>query len=243
MSKQKKIIALIFANLFGIALFLSWALPVHHGFWFAIDKGIFFTFNEMLPQNRAFLYLVAFTNLRPFDIVAFLFMLAIFAHSYRKMDHEGRRFLLCMGATMLVSALIAKQGANLIDGNGRASATKYFLENGFPIFRASELTGWPCKDLASSSFPGDHGMFLLIFVSFSLRYLGRRSFLAALAVFFVFSLPRIMSGAHWFTDVAVGSLSVTCIVMSWILLTPASDKLIHFFNRIFPGWLDRKISR
>lgn len=242
MSRQTKRAALVFANLFGIALFLSWALPAHHGFWFAIDRDIFFAWNELLPQSRAFLYFVAFTNLRPFDLVPFLFMLAIFAHSYRKLDHQGRRWMLCMGAAMLISALIAKQGANLIDGNGRASASKYFLENGYPVFRASLLSGWPCKDIASSSFPGDHGMFLLIFVSFSLRYLGRRSFLASLAVFLVFSLPRIMSGAHWFTDIAVGSLSVACVIMSWMLLTPASDKLIGWLDRVFPDWLDRRIS-
>jgi len=51
----------------------------------------------------------------------------------------------------------------------------------------------------------------------------------------VFSLPRVMIGAHWFTDIAVGSLSVVLVGVSWCLMTPLSDKLINGLNLMLPG--------
>ncbi len=226
--KLKNFIKILVLNILGTALLLSWYLPENHGFWFAIDKDIFYFFNNLLTTNKAYMYLVAFTNLRFFDVVAFLFMLLIFYGIYRRMDAEGRRYMFCMGLTMLISAIVVKQFDNSLAVN-RASPTGFFSD----VNRVSILSGWPAKDKSASSFPGDHGMMLLIFSSFMLRYFGRKPFLQSLLVFIVFSLPRIMGGAHWFTDLAVGAVSVILIVMSWILLTPFSDKIIK--------WLESKV--
>lgn len=234
--------AIIGCNLFGITLFTWWYVPAGRDFWFTIDSNIFLFFNHLLTQSKPFLYLVAFTNLRPFDAVAFLAMLGIYVYHYRKLDKAGRRWLLCMGAAMLVGAVFDKVFTETLShalGLERASATKYLTASGWDVNRVSELSGWPCKDWSSSSFPGDHGMFLLIFVCFAARYLGRRAGLAALAVFIVFSLPRIMSGAHWFTDVTVGSVSAISIIMSWYLLTPAADRVIQWFGMHGGNILDK----
>ena len=77
-------------------------------------------------------------------------------------------------------------------------------------------------------------MMLLIFTFYMLRYFGRKAFAASLLVVVVFSLPRIMSGAHWLTDVVVGAGSICSIVLGWMLLTPASDRVIAFFDRYLP---------
>ncbi|EOS92839.1 membrane-bound phosphatase [Erwinia tracheiphila PSU-1] len=37
----------------------------------------------------------------------------------------------------------------------------------------------------------------------------------AVAMTLIFSAPRIMIGAHWFTDVAAGSLAIVLVGMSW----------------------------
>ena len=149
-------------TIFGILLFASWLLPGQMGFWYGLDSSVFFFFNHLIGQSQALLYLVAFTNLRPFDAVAFLFMLGIFYHYYRQQDAKGRRWMLCIGLTMLVTAVIAKQ-FDMMLGFERPSATKFFTLQGVPVLRVSELTGWPAKDWSSTSFPGDHGMMLLIF--------------------------------------------------------------------------------
>lgn len=91
------------------------------------------------------------------------------------------------------------------------------------INRVSELTGIPTKGASSDSFPGDHGMILMIFSCFMLRYFNRTAFAITLLITLVFCLLRIMIGAHWFTDIAVGSLSAVMVSTRWWLMTPASD--------------------
>ncbi len=39
-----------------------------------------------------------------------------------------------------------------------------------------------------------------------------------------------MIGAHWFTDIIVGSMTVILIGLPWVLLTPLSDRLITFLT-------------
>lgn len=78
-------------------------------------------------------------------------------------------------------------------------------------------------------------MMLLIFASFMWRYFGRRAFTISLIIFVVFAFPRVMIGAHWFTDIAVGSLSAVLIGAPWVLMTSLSDKTIAWFDRSLPG--------
>lgn len=68
--KTKNLLYIIILNIMGAALFLSWYLPENHGFWFEIDKSIFYFFNNLLVENKAFMYLVGVTNMRVFDSVA-----------------------------------------------------------------------------------------------------------------------------------------------------------------------------
>lgn len=229
----KRWIAVFALTILGALLFMSWLIPAQSGFWYQVDAGVFFYFNHLLGESVAFRYLVAFTNLRPFDAVAFLFMLGIFYQYYRRQDRAGKRWMVCIGLTMLVTAVIAKQFDMAMDFS-RPSPTKFFSLQGVPVLRVSELTGWPAKDWSSMSFPGDHGMMLMIFSFFMLRYFGRKAFFWSALVVVVFSLPRIMAGAHWLTDVVVGAGSISCVVLSWMLLTPASDRVISWFNRHLP---------
>ena len=226
---MKNLPKILFLNCIGAALLASWWLPAQHGFWFDIDKSIFYFFNHLLTESKQFLYLVALTNLRAFDVVAFVFMLLIFYNIYKKQNAEGRRWMFCMGVTMLVSAVIAKQFNSSLPVT-RPSPTNFFPDSNF----VSQLSGWPCKDRSGDSFPGDHGMMLLIFSGFMLKYFGWHVFSKCLVVFVIFSLPRIMAGAHWFTDVAVGSVASVLIVLSWIILTPAADRFICWLKSRVP---------
>lgn len=229
----KSFLQVIGCNLAALLLFFSWYLPAGHGFWFDIDKNIFYFFNHLVAENNAFLYFVAFTNFRGFDAVAFIIMLLIFLYYYFRQDSAGKRKMFCMGIAMLLSVVLVKIADGRLDIN-RLSASAYFESIREPVNYVSKMTGWNVKDKSATSFPGDHGMMLLIFTSFMGRYYGKKAFLSSLLVFLVFSLPRIMSGAHWFTDVAVGSVSIVLIIMSWILLTPLSDKFIQWLEPKLP---------
>ncbi|CAI0915512.1 Inner membrane protein yeiU [Serratia marcescens] len=221
---------ILFFNLLGVALFLSWFLPANHGGWFTLDSAIFFFFNRHLATDPAFLHLVAITNNRAFDVISLLAMGLLYLYFYLKQDAAGRRRLVITGVVMLLTAVVLNQLGHLLPVK-HPSPTLTF-DN---IHRVSELTGIPTKDASSDSFPGDHGMMLIIFSCFMLRYFGRGAFAVALLITLVFSLPRVMIGAHWFTDIAVGSLSVVLVGASWVLMTPCSDWIVDRLNRLLPG--------
>ncbi|WP_036111541.1 phosphatase PAP2 family protein [Mangrovibacter sp. MFB070] len=229
--KRTYLLPILVMNLLGFALFFSWYLPPSHGFWFPIDSGLYHFFNRLIVENHTFLWLVAITNNRAFDACSLLCMGLVMLHYWRAESACGRRRIVIIGLVMLLTAVVLNQlGQNILHLE-RRSPSLFFTDT----VRVSELLPFPTKDASKDSFPGDHGMMLLIFCGFMLRYFSVRAFAISLAIFAVFSLPRMMIGAHWFTDVFVGSLTVVLVGLPWCLLTPLSDKLVNWFNLRLPG--------
>ncbi|MGF6267811.1 membrane-associated phospholipid phosphatase [Lelliottia nimipressuralis] len=231
MTMIKKIPLILLLNAAGLALFLSWYLPVNHGFWFPVDSGIFHFFNEQLVKSKVILWLVAITNNRAFDGCSLLAMGCLMLSFWLKEDTTGRRRIILIGLVMLLTAVVINQLAQGLMPVKRSSPSLFFPN----IHRVSELLNISTKDASKDSFPGDHGMMLLIFASFMLRYFGKKAFAVALIIVVVFAFPRVMIGAHWLTDIVVGSLSAVLIGVPWVLMTPLSDRLIALFDRYLPG--------
>lgn len=226
----KRLPYILLLNAAGFALFLSWYLPANHGFWFPLDSGIFLFFNQLLAKSQAFLWLVAITNNRAFDGFSLLAMGCLMLSFWRKEDAAGRRRIIAIGLVMLLIAVVVNQLAQGLMPVKRSSPSLYFPN----INRVSELLHISTKDASKDSFPGDHGMMLLIFSAFMLRYFGKKAFGVALIIVVVFIFPRVMIGAHWLTDIVVGSLSAVLIGLPWCLMTPLSDRLIALFDRYLP---------
>ncbi|HFZ8994189.1 TPA: phosphatase PAP2 family protein [Citrobacter freundii] len=222
---------ILLLNAAGLLLFLSWYIPAGHGFWALPDAEIFYFFNQKLVESRAFLWLVAITNNRAFDGCSLLAMGCVMLSFWYPASSAVRRRILIIGLVMLLSAVVINQLGQALIPVKRSSPTLSFTH----IHRVSDLLHIPTKDASKDSFPGDHGMMLLIFCAFMWRYFGKLAGFISLIIFVVFATPRIMIGAHWFTDIAVGSLSVTLIGLPWLLLTPLSDRVIVFFNCYLPG--------
>ena len=221
---------ILLLNVAGLALFFSWYIPVNHGFWFPLDSNLFHFFNQALVKSDAFLWLVAITNNRAFDGFSLLAMGCLMLSFWLKEDATGRRRILIIGLVMLLTAVVINQLAQHLMPVKRASPSLSFPN----IYRVSELLHIPTKDASKDSFPGDHGMMLLIFSGFMLRYFGQKAFAIALLIVVIFAFPRVMIGAHWLTDIVVGSLSAVLIGLPWILMTPLSDRLIAVFDRYLP---------
>lgn len=222
---------ILILNIAGVALFLSWYLPAGHGFWSALDAGMFHFFNQKLVESRAFLWLVALTNNRAFDGCSLLAMGALMLSFWRKESAAGRRRILIIGLVMLLAAVVLNQLGQALLPVKRASPTLTFEH----VHRVKDLLSLPTKDASKDSFPGDHGMMLLIFSAFMLRYFGKGAGVVALIIFVVFAFPRVIIGAHWFTDIAVGSFTVALIGLPWWLMTSLSDRLISLFDNYLPG--------
>ncbi|MGU3486584.1 phosphatase PAP2 family protein [Enterobacter bugandensis] len=230
---------ILLLNVAGLALFFSWYIPVNHGFWFPLDSSLFHFFNQGLVKSDAFLWLVAITNNRAFDGFSLLAMGCLMLSFWLKEDDTGRRRILIIGLVMLLAAVIINQLAQHLMPVKRASPSLSFPN----IYRVSELLHIPTKDASKDSFPGDHGMMLLIFSGFMLRYFGKKAFAIALLIVVIFAFPRVMIGAHWLTDIVVGSLSAVLIGLPWVLMTPLSDRLITLFDRYLPRRNQQKLNK
>ncbi|MDC7909675.1 hypothetical protein OIU02_05555, partial [Escherichia coli] len=48
----KNLPQIVLLNIVGLALFLSWYIPVNHGFWLPIDADIFYLLNLQSKCNK-----------------------------------------------------------------------------------------------------------------------------------------------------------------------------------------------
>lgn len=227
---KNRIPHILLLNIAGLALFLSWYLPANHGLWSPLDSGIFHLFNQGLAGSRAYAWLLAIINNRAFDGCSLLAMGCLMLSFWLKEQPAGRRRIIIIGLVMLLAAVIVNQLAQHLMPVKRASPSLFFPD----AYRVSDILSMPTKDASKDSFPGDHGMMLMIFATFMWRYFGQKAFTLGLIIFVVFAFPRVMIGAHWFTDIAVGSLTAVLIGMPWILMTSLSDKAIALFDRHLP---------
>lgn len=226
---QKNFTYIILLNILGFSLFFSWHLLPDHGFWKNIDALVFQFSNQLVLESHTLANTIIFTNRRFFDAVSFLAMGTIYLVIFIKQDSNTQKKMIAIGISMLICALVLSQLGHLIPVK-RTSPTWFFPDS----IKICELTVSSCKDASKDSFPGDHGLVLMIFTAYMLRYFSRKTFFLSALLVVLFSLPRIMSGAHWFTDVYVGSFSIACIGMSWWLLTPACDRVISGINKLMP---------
>jgi membrane-associated phospholipid phosphatase len=75
------------------------------------------------------------------------------------------------------------------------------------------------KVFAEKTFPSDHAMQLL-FLALVLGTMGRGRHKPAIAVCLFFCLPRMVSGAHWASDVVCGGLGVALVACAFWFGTP-----------------------
>lgn len=214
--------------LVGALLALSWSMPVTRGYWDYWDISLFGQFNQLLAQSHAWANGMAIINHRLFDSVMFGAMLTILGRHFYQQTGQARRHLLAMALVMVASAVLINQLGHALPVV-RASPT-LLVEGAVRLAQVSRIAS---KDASSDSFPGDHGLLLMIFAAFALRYLPWSLARWALLMVPVFAAPRVLVGAHWFSDVAVGALALSALTLPWLLLTPCTDRLI--------AWLEPKL--
>lgn len=218
---------LILCNLFSLLLMASWLLEPTRSLWMALDAKAFWAMNDSLRWGSGWQTFWAIANNRSFDLVAVIAMGALFTHQALIVDRHQRKHYIALGLLMLVTFLVVGQigkGLPIV----RPSATAYFPN----ALHLSELVPQiPTKDYSGDSFPGDHGLALLLCAGFAFIYLPPVHSLLALFFMFIFTLPRLMSGAHWLTDEIVGALAIGVIALSWLFATPLHSHALRWFER------------
>ncbi len=222
---------LIFSNLFAIILFASWLLEPTRSLWLELDVWCFWVMNNSLAEGKAWQWLWAITNNRAFDLVPAMCMLLIYGHCSLRHDRKNLNRYIAIGILLILTVVVASQFGKAIPVK-RPSATFAFPE----ALRISQLVPEIItKDTASDSFPGDHGLILLLYAGFVAFFMPRIYGVLAALMVIPFTLPRLMSGAHWLTDEIVGAVAVAMITLSWIMATPVHSIAVNLFE----SWISR----
>ncbi len=188
--------------------------------WDAADIWLFWAFNDSLKESHSWSVFWAIANNRSFDIVPALFFAGLFIAYIRRgrsvyNSRVVERACLCLLAAIFV--LTVTQAGWLPLEERRLSPT---LVQEDPV-RISEQVEWiKTKDKSNNSFPSDHGMVASMFGLLLIYLAGRRYALYAGLGIVISVLPRLVSGAHWLSDVVVGSLMFSLPAFALMTATP-----------------------
>ncbi len=220
----------------AVLLTASWLWPPTRSFWDSMDRSVFTYLNGSIAGNSHQQIFWAITNWRPFDLVGGLAILLI-ALFWLKRDGGVENFSyntseLFLFTIFLITFNVTLQMLFEIIDYSRLSPTKV-IEN---TVRLSQQVPWiETKDSSVDSFPGDHAYVLLSITALFTIRAGVRTGIVAASLFSPFNLPRLVSGAHWATDVLIGSVAMSLFVISLWFATPLGALLTRRVSKkVFP---------
>lgn len=219
--------ALVIWNMTGALLLLSLFSPLTRPVWSALDLYVFRFLNGSLDGHPNWQHFWAMANHKAADWVADLFILgfyclAVFKNPPKKRKEKILQFLFCLLLTAITILVINRFMCRDILKLRRKSPSQVVPD----ALNIAQLVPWiTFKANTSKSFPGDHATTALMF-GFSYAYFVRGKLGIAAIIYGAFlCLPRLIVGAHWLSDVIVGSGVIVILSLSWALCSPLSKKL------------------
>ena len=205
----------------------GWVLPASRALWDAWDMNAFYFFNGWLAAGEGMQIFWAILSTRTFDMLSQVTLVLLFIHFIRAGGKADIFRRLSVALFILITGLIFIQ-----------------LQKHFALPRYSpSLTLTPVLDLnllvpwlsakvgAKDTFPSDHGTGMFIITSFLWFFAGRRYGLPAALLTVLFCLPRLVAGAHWLSDILVGSFTVSVMAYALCLATPLHARPLILIER------------
>jgi len=200
--------------------FASWLSPATREIWDALDSAIFFSLNGSLASGKTWQGFWAIANWRPFDVIAASLILIVGFSWIYSLKKEKRLNALSGLAVLLFIILVTRFSAALVlylTDYQRYSPSITLT----PSYRLSELVTWiNAKDYHKDCFPGDHGYVVITCIIFFFLQAGKRWGMLSLLLFLPFIVPRLVSGAHWATDIIIGSGTMVLVSIPLLFATP-----------------------
>lgn len=196
----------------AVLLFLSWVVPPTAGLWERLDLWFFEVSNRTLETwGEWWSYVVAQVNRRITDVWVALFYAALCAwfclqDRGKNIDRRATELFL-----LLVVLLLFRFTFKIISNSIEYDRPSPTLVVDGAVLVSQIHTDFRTKDTSRSSFPSDHAL-VAFWVGLYFFTRGNLTIRIAIIVLtIVASLPRLLSGAHWLTDLVVGSLATTLI--------------------------------
>ena len=203
--------------LVGLLLVSKFFAPTQQ-LWWDLDEFVFSVLNAGLAEHPTWQAMLALLNHRSMDFIMLAYFVAIYFTFVLRCPAAARARYLAGGVLMALWTIFTLDlSSQWIFSFDHPSPTLIVAD----AVRLSELVTWVnFKDASGESFPGDHGIALGMLTVFIWFYAGRRYGLWALGGALLFVLPRLLVGAHWFSDIALGSTAVVLFSLSIVLATP-----------------------
>ncbi|MCM5704321.1 phosphatase PAP2 family protein [Larsenimonas salina] len=217
-------------NALGVLLISTWWIP-QFTFWSTVDDSVFWFFNQFITMgNPHWDATLAALNNRKFDLFVIAGMLTIMCWACVRDTRGGWQRWLGIGLTMVITAGLMNEVVRHLPFH-HPSPTRFFDDASL----VSNFVHFTTKDSAGNSFPGDHGVMAMIFAGFMLTFGDRLTRGASILLVAIAIAPRVMVGAHWVSDIMVGSLSLALLLLPWVLCTPVA--------RALTTWISRRLGR
>ena len=208
----------------AVAFLLLFSL-FHHTtaeLWKGLDSAFFRWINAPLASHPRLRLFWALSNHKIADWVEDVCFLALYIFAIIKSNKGERKkkaaqFLFCILWTaftiLLMNRLVCRDLLCL-----RRHSPTLLIDGAYCL---TDFISWLAVKVDSTkSFPGDHATTaLMITLSFSYFVRGRLRIIALIYGIFL-CLPRLATGAHWLSDLLVGSVSIVILSLSWALCSP-----------------------
>jgi membrane-associated phospholipid phosphatase len=203
-----------------LAVTLFW--PVTAAYWRTLDVSFFQCINGTLEGRPLWQTFWALANHKWADWVEDGVVLCFFL-SYIYSRPKGLRLRAAADLLLLVlyiAAIIYFVNAKLFRECIQIHRESPTLVVDSSIRLSQEVTWMHIKEGSNKSFPGDHGTTALLFAAAFSTIAGWQRGIAACLYGAFLCLPRLIAGAHWLSDILVGSGAITLVFLSWFFCTP-----------------------
>lgn len=204
--------------------------------WHIVSAEVFYFVNGSLFWQHWWAVLWAALNTGTFDIVGAVLMFlpsvwyVFYGKEYAFEERLARASVAWAGVIVIV--IISKQILPEIVFHSPSLTLEpaALLNEMVPSIEAK----WESKN----SFPGDHAVAAFAFVGLCFMLLDRRTAWISALFGFLYSVPRLFSGAHWLSDELVGGGIALFIALGWATNIPALtwsraiwQRLLGLFNK------------
>ena len=217
----------------GLAALLlaSWMLPAMQPLWRSIDESVFFLLNGSLADGKNWQYFWALMNVRISDVVPMLVILLSLTFPLLGIKRHQLHAAFIGFILLIILMWPFRETLYVLAVSLNLSGDSPSLQLQPAIMLSEIFPSLGTKDQAGHSFPGDHSAVLWTWSGYLLLTLRSRLALFTLLVSILFMLPRLVAGAHWFTDNFVGGIAVALVTLSWAFHTPLLQNLTNLLCR------------
>jgi len=224
-------------------LLASWVVLTTKSFWTDLDQRFFFTLNSLISWGKEWAVFFALANHKITDLFTCVSLILV-AWLMVARDKKNKKILVCKIFSLVLYHIVAILLFKFLVWElafawwfQRASPGVVFPRD---IFNLRELVPYlELRSFSYDSFPSDHGLFAGFFI-FTFFVVNKNLFFRILFIVFMLvtmCLPRLIYGAHWFTDVFFAILIINFFISPSYLYSPIKKIFYRFFSKLLKTFL------